>query len=68
VKEVIKHLDVFIRSIHVPLKKLFDDFMKGNLHIGRLNFGELFYGDWYGTYVPFSSVQSKIFVTVGLNH
>jgi hypothetical protein len=31
-------------------------------------FIELFYGDWHGTYVPFSSVQSKLFVTVGLNH
>jgi hypothetical protein len=29
---------------------------------------ELFYGNWHGTYVPFSSVQSKLFVTVRLNH
>jgi hypothetical protein len=25
---------------------------------------ELFYDDWYGTYVPFNSVESKIFLTV----
>jgi hypothetical protein len=28
---------------------------------------ELFYGDWDGTYVPFSSVESKFFITVRLS-
>jgi hypothetical protein len=37
------------------------------MHAFYLKHKELVYGDWHGIYVPFSSVDSKFFATVGSN-
>jgi hypothetical protein len=34
-------LSVLLGLIKVPLKRVFDDFLNGNLDIGRLNFGTI---------------------------
>jgi hypothetical protein len=60
-------LFVSVSSIYSKEKCSIKDITNGAVDQHMAINKELFYGDWHRTYVPFSSVKSKLFVTIGLN-